>query len=356
MSPAFAPMRIEPPRDSGGDLMAAMLRSLGDGGGSSEKKISKPEKVITWADVIGQEDAKEALRSAIEDPIKHADIYAAFGMRAPKGVLLYGPPGCGKTLLGKAAAGSLSELHKKPFGDGFRYVSCSQIHGKYVGHEQEEINKHFDAADKFHKANGFPMVLFFDEAESMLPSRDSNPNTWVSSMVNAFLTRMDGFDDLKAFVILATNNHHQLDEAATRDGRIDRKIFVGRPSYADTEKMSLHYLKPAPLASKVEVCAEVLAREMFRESYLVGDKPMHAGIDGAMISGVARSALEIAFKEAVAAKLSGAKPKLKVTEAHIVSAVARLYEEKLTAHKNKTPGAHMSGPSFSFTSKGDKND
>lgn len=194
---------------------------------------------VTWDDIAGQEDAKAQMIEAIELPFKHKELFATYGKQPTKGILLSGPPGCGKTMLGKAAANSLSRLH----GEGsakasFFYVKGPQIVSKWVGTGEKNVRELFDKARQHKAEHGYPAVIFIDEADSILPDRN-NDNTYrtAASITASFLTEMDGMQDSAAVIILATNRPEAIDPAVVREGRIDRKVVVSRPLMEDGIKI-----------------------------------------------------------------------------------------------------------------------
>jgi proteasome ATPase len=194
---------------------------------------------VTWDDIAGQEDAKSQMIEAIELPFKHKDLFAAYGKKPTKGILLSGPPGCGKTLLGKAAANSLSRMHGDDAAKAsFFYVKGSQLILKWVGASEKNVRALFDKARQHKKQHGYPAVIFIDEADSVLPDRGKDDlHQVLSSVVGSFLTEMDGMEDSSAVVILATNRPEAIDPAIVREGRIDRKVTVSRPSIDDGAKL-----------------------------------------------------------------------------------------------------------------------
>ncbi len=303
-----------------------------------EEPVEKPSPPVQWEDVMGLEEAKTALREAIEAPYLHKDLYQHFGLSIPKGVLLYGPPGCGKTMLGKAAAAAVAKAHNKPYRDGFFYYSCGEMLGPGWADEANFIKNAFKKAEDFSAKNGYPAVLFFDECDVMLPDR-KRANYFVKNAVNIFLSKMDGMDSVSCFIILATNNHHELDEAAIRAGRIDRKIYVGRPDKKTAEAILTSALVGKPMeADLVELVAKAVV-ELYSEKRTCKDVELHTLMNGAMLKGVADRALHIAFRRALGGHEKGAAlDGLGVGLKDILDAVDSLHREQtgMLEHAPKT--------------------
>lgn len=190
-----------------------------------------------WADIGGQDDAKRELIRAIQWPVLYPELFLLFKRKRSRGVLLYGPPGCGKTLLGKAVVRLLAALyHRKADDGGFKYVKGHQLLDQYLGNSEKAVKSLFDEARRWREQRGYPAVLFFDEADALFRRRASGSSTDAGfTLVPALLAEMDGMDDSGAFVILATNRPDALDIAITRPGRIDRRIRITRPDRAAAE-------------------------------------------------------------------------------------------------------------------------
>lgn len=282
---------------------------------------------LDWDDVVGNDNAKLALMEAIEYPVKHADLFKFYNKKSSKGVLLSGPPGCGKTMFAKAAASRMVAL----YGDNKEKAPCAMlvingpsIQSPYVGVTEGIIRDVFEYARAFRKAFGYPLVVFIDEADAILPSRDGSGGRralpWEESNVATFLTEMDGMEESGAFVIIATNRPHMIDEAILRDGRCDRKIQVERPTREVAEIILSNAMKNAPLShsemldnveSKDELLA-ILRKEIARqvvETFWEDWRALLAlrtdkGIDylrlrdivnGAMLVGLVEKAKSVAF-------------------------------------------------------------
>jgi proteasome-associated ATPase len=190
---------------------------------------------LPWERVGGQDQALSAIKDAIELPLLHAALFQKFQHATPKGFLLYGPPGCGKTLIGKATAYNLTkQLREKTGGEMreyFMHIKGPEILNMWVG-ESERMVREIFATAREKRRDGFMPFLFIDEAESVLGTRRaSRYSNILSTLVPMFCSEMDGIDSLNdVVIILASNRADLIDPAILRPGRIDRKIKVNRPN------------------------------------------------------------------------------------------------------------------------------
>jgi proteasome-associated ATPase len=202
---------------------------------------------LPWEKVGGQEQALQAIKDAIELPLLHVDLFKKFQHATPKGFLLYGPPGCGKTLIGKATAYNLTKQLREKTGtemdEYFMHVKGPEILNMWVG-ESERMVREIFATAREKKREGFMPFLFIDEAESILGTRRaSRYSNILSTLVPMFCSEMDGIDSLNdVVIILASNRADLIDPAILRPGRIDRKIKVNRPNRAGTRDIYRIYL------------------------------------------------------------------------------------------------------------------
>src|SRR5204863_1375793 len=220
----------------------------------------------------GQAAAVQAIRDTIELPFIHRDLFKRFDHHVPKGFLLYGPPGCGKTMLGKATAYNLRQQLKEQTGvdhpEFFLHVKGPEILNMWVGESERQVRDLF-AQCREGAIDGALAFLFIDEAESILGTRRAGRyHSILSTLVPMFCTEMDGLEPLQnVVVILASNRADLIDPAILRPGRIDRKIKVIRPDQAAAQAIYEIYLRESlPLAEPKAALAQALAQAHYARS------------------------------------------------------------------------------------------
>lgn len=220
--------------------------------------IIKSDDNIDWDSVVGLDKAKDALTEAIELSTKHRELFEFYSMRPERGVVLHGPAGCGKTFLAKAALASMKRIVGKD--TEALLINGGSIQSKYVGETEQLIKAMFTYAREYYAKRGHQLIIFIDEADAILPSRNESYHYEISN-VSTFLSEMDGLEKNGAFVILATNRLHAIDEALLRDGRCSRKIKIERPTYEDAHKFIMLGLRQLPRMN-FDMSLEEIAREV----------------------------------------------------------------------------------------------
>lgn len=290
------------------------------------------EKVpeLPWEKVGGQAEALQAVRDAIELPLLHGELFKAYRHTTPKGILLYGPPGCGKTLLGKATAYNLTRQLREKTGQDrteyFMHVKGPEILNMWVGESERQVRELFMRAREKAK-DGYLPFIFIDEAESILGTRRAGRySSILSTLVPMFCAEMDGIESLHEMVIiLASNRADLIDPAILRPGRIDRKIKVNRPDKEGSREIYRIYLTPdLPFDPELvrlhngdtnrvvqDLIDQIMAEHFDRkESNRFLEVVMRSGrreflyrsdlISGAIIASVVERAKEMAIKRAIA--------------------------------------------------------
>src|SRR2546426_3902628 len=307
------------------------------------KRVERTLETVTelpWSAIGGQEDAVQAIRDTIELPFLHRDLFKRFEHTVPKGFLLYGPPGCGKTLLGKATAYNLRRQIKVQTGvdrpEFFLHVKGPEILNMWVGESERQVRDLF--AQCRERANdGALAFLFVDEAESILGTRHGGRyHTMASTLVPMFCTEMDGLEPLQnVVVILASNRADLIDPAILRPGRVDREIKVKRPDAAGAQNIYEIYLRDSlPLAEPKSELARAAVQVHYAKSeenqflevvYRSGKRDvLYRGdlASGAIIAAVVERAKSLAIKRAIETK-----QETKITREDLLLAVQREYLE-----------------------------
>ncbi len=284
---------------------------------------------LPWEKVGGQEAALQAIKDAIELPLLHVDLFKKFQHATPKGFLLYGPPGCGKTLIGKATAYNLTKQLRAKTGvemrEYFMHVKGPEILNMWVG-ESERMVREIFATAREKRREGFMPFLFIDEAESILGTRRaSRYSNILSTLVPMFCSEMDGIDSLNdVVIILASNRADLIDPAILRPGRIDRKIKVNRPNKQGARDIYRIYLtndlpydgaltkESAAIGEAIDRLIDRLIENQFarREENKFLEVTLRSGrkevlyrsdlLSGAIIASIVERAKAIAIKRAIA--------------------------------------------------------
>ncbi|MDQ3353553.1 MAG: proteasome ATPase [Actinomycetota bacterium] len=308
---------------------------------------------ISYADVGGLDDQIEQITDAVELPFLHRRLFEEYRLPAPKGILLYGPPGCGKTLIAKAVANSLSkkvsQVTGKPAARSyFLNIKGPELLNKYVGETERQIRLVFQRARE-KSEEGVPVIVFFDEMDSLFRTRGTGISSDMeSTIVPQLLAEIDGVETLRNVIVIGASNREDLiDPAILRPGRLDVKIKIERPNEEAAAQIFSRYLETDLPLSATEVAAlgggdpakavqamiEQTVDVMYRDddanrflevTYQNGDKEVMYFKDfasGAMIENIVRRAKKLAIKRLIAGGDPG------ISSADLLASIAQEYKE-----------------------------
>ena len=263
---------------------------------------------VTYEDIGGLSSQIETIQDSVELPFSHPELYAAYDLTPPKGLLLYGPPGCGKTLIAKAVANSLSQR----IGDGgqahFINVKGPELLNKFVGETERRIRLIFERSREL-ASEGNPVIVFFDEMESIFRTRGSGVSSDMeTTVVPQLLTEIDGVEDIANVIVIgATNREELIDPAILRPGRLDIKVRVSRPNKEESKDILARYLTDeiplaAPRKELIDAAAAALfaPRPFVRLELVDGTaEVLHYSdfVSGALIANVVDRAKKLAIKD-----------------------------------------------------------
>jgi len=281
---------------------------------------------VTYDDIGGLDRQIAEIADAVELPFLHADLFAEHRLPAPKGILLYGPPGCGKTLIAKAVANSLAKKVAAAIGEDkgrsyFVNIKGPELLNKYVGETERQIRLVFERARE-KSDEGWPVIVFFDEMDSMFRTRGTGVSSDMeSTVVPQLLAEIDGVEGLENVIVIgATNREDLIDPAILRPGRLDVKIRIDRPDAVAAKQVFLRYLNeeiPLRAGESIDQMVDAAVGEMYRTdesnrflevTYANGDKEVLYFKDfasGAMIENIVRRAKKAAIKRVIAGGTRG---------------------------------------------------
>ncbi|HEU4916269.1 MAG TPA: proteasome ATPase [Acidimicrobiia bacterium] len=325
---------------------------------------------ITYEDVGGLADQIEQIRDTVELPYMHKDLFREYELDPPKGILLYGPPGCGKTLIAKAVANSLAKKVSEQTGSPdvrsyFLNIKGPELLNKWVGETERQIRLIFQRA-KEKSDEGVPVIVFFDEMDSLFRTRGTGISSDVeSTIVPQLLSELDGVESLKNVVVIGASNREDLiDPAILRPGRLDVKIRINRPdTQAAREIFRIYISDETPLdadamadhdgdkAKVIEAYIESTVAAMYSESdenrflevtYASGDREVLYFKDfasGAMIENIVRRAK----KDAIKRQIAGGEPGVRLSD--LIDAIKQEFREQedLPNTTNPDDWARVSG-------------
>jgi proteasome-associated ATPase len=286
---------------------------------------------VSYDDVGGLDEQIEMIKDAIELPYLYGDLFKEHDLQPPKGILLYGPPGCGKTLIAKAVANSLAKRVAEKTGNPsarsfFLNIKGPELLNKYVGETERQIRLIFQRARE-KSEEGYPVIVFFDEMDSLFRTRGTGISSDIeSTIVPQLLAEIDGVESLKNVIVIGASNREDLiDPAILRPGRLDVKIKIERPDAESATKIFFQYLTPNLPIADTELKsaggdpAEAVARmikiavdhmydtgeenKFLEVTYQNGDKELLYFKDfssGAMIENIVRRAKKLSIKRTIA--------------------------------------------------------
>lgn len=229
---------------------------------------------VSWADVGALHSTRDELSMAIVEPIKRPELFRSVGVSASSGVLLWGPPGCGKTLLAKAVANESRA--------NFISVKGPELLNKYVGESEKAVRQVFARA-----RTSSPCVIFFDELDALVPRRDDSLSESSSRVVNTLLTELDGLESrVQTYVIAATNRPDMIDPAMCRPGRLDKLLYVDLPKPDERLEILKTITSKTPLSDEVDL--QTIAYDAKLE-----------GFSGADLAALVREAAVLALRETI---------------------------------------------------------
>ncbi|MGH3786961.1 MAG: proteasome ATPase [Pseudonocardiaceae bacterium] len=325
---------------------------------------------VGYEDIGGLANQIEQIRDAVELPFLHADLFRTYELRPPKGVLLYGPPGCGKTLIAKAVANSLAKKVAQVRGDSeaksyFLNIKGPELLNKYVGETERHIRLIFQRARE-KASEGTPVIVFFDEMDSIFRTRGSGVSSDVeTTIVPQLLSEIDGVEGLENVIVIgASNREDMIDPAILRPGRLDVKIKIERPDAEAAKDVFSKYLTTTlplhaedlaefggDLQALIQAMIQGTVERMYAESednrflevtYANGDKEVLYFRDfnsGAMIQNI----VDRAKKKAIKSVLETGQPGLRMT--HLLDSIVDEFAENedLPNTTNPDDWARISG-------------
>jgi proteasome-associated ATPase len=316
-----------------------------------EELILEEVPDITYADVGGLDDQIDQIQDAVELPYLYADLFHEHQLQPPKGILLYGPPGCGKTLIAKAVANSLAKRVSEKTGNSatrsyFLNIKGPELLNKYVGETERQIRLIFQRARE-KSEEGVPVIVFFDEMDSLFRTRGSGISSDIeSTIVPQLLAEIDGVESLKNVIVIGASNREDLiDPAILRPGRLDVKIKIERPDHEAARQIFGRYLsEDLPIAEDetakaggrsqaIETMIDAAVERMYsgddenrflEVTYQNGDKEVLFFKDfasGAMIENVVRRSKKMSIKRQISGGTKG------ISSTDLVDAIRQEYRE-----------------------------
>jgi transitional endoplasmic reticulum ATPase len=278
-------------------------------------KYSSVAKGKGFSAIAGMQDLKDQLQVDVIDALRSPEEYEKYGVTIPNGMLLYGPPGCGKTFFAKHFA--------EEVGFNFMLIKPSTLKSRYVNATQENIAKMFKEAEE-----NAPTIIFIDEMNELVPNRDSDAHEMSKSAVNEMLAQMDRTGEKGIFIIGATNYPHMIDPAILRAGRLDKKFYLSPPDFSARKELFELYLKSRPLDFGMDY--EKLAK--ITDNFVAADIEL-------IVNDASRNALKNKGRitmETIENIIKNTKPSVSISELNKYEELRKKIDGDNTAISNKT--------------------
>ena len=290
---------------------------------SAMREVYLESPDIPWTEIGGLEEVKRELQEAVEWPLRYPNLYKELGHSVPKGILLHGPSGTGKTMLAKAVA-TESEAN-------FISVKGPELMSKWVGESEKGVREIFRRARQ-----ASPCVIFFDEIDSIAPTRGGGMEGGVHStaerMVSQLLTEMDGIQEIHEVVVLAaTNRIDMIDTALLRPGRFDKIVYVPKPDVKTRQKILEIHTKGKPLSRNVDLITIAEVTE---------------GFSGADVSAVANTAVSLVMHEYLAKSSTPEEAAKHASEALVSMQHFQEAVKKIRIQREMKPGEKITFPQY----------
>jgi len=273
--------------------------------------LEEPMSAVTFEDVAGMDDVKTMLARSFITPVRNPELQKKFGKKVSGGLILYGPPGCGKTFLARAVAGEI--------GARFINISLLDVLDMWFGESEKKIHELFENARRT-----APSLLFFDEIDALGQKRTHLKGTAGRTLVNQLLSEMDGFDGTKegVFFLAATNHPWDVDTALRRPGRFDRLVFVPPPDWPAREKILQLKIEGRPASGAIDFASIARATEGFSGADLEGlvERATELAIEESMKAGVEKPIEQSHFERMLKDTRPSTRPWLEVARNYAVYA------------------------------------